>query len=197
MKRKLNSLFVALLLMFGNYSTNADDNDLTVEKWMENWMSIYKKSGGVLHLSRFSDPTYIVEQEITWEPDNDDSTLKPVTVPVGFVTDLASIPPIFFSTLRPDGKYTHPAIIHDYQYWMQDVTKEEADEIFRLGMKEFDTGTIKTFAIYQAVDKLGWIAWNNNAKRKEQGEKRILTKFPEDPKITWEEWRDDPDVFTN
>ena len=172
-----------------------DEKTISSELWMNTWMSTNKISGGILHLVRFKDPVYILTKPITWKPDNENSKLKPVTVPKGFVTDLASIPPIFFSILRPDGIYTHPAIVHDYQYWTQDVSRKEADEIFRLGMKEFETGTIKTIGIYNAVRIGGAKAWESNAKQKAAGEKRILKRFPEDPKITWKEWKENPEVF--
>ncbi|EOD5071623.1 TPA: DUF1353 domain-containing protein [Salmonella enterica subsp. enterica serovar Enteritidis] len=37
-----------------------------------------------------------------------------ISVPAGFVTDLATVPRIFWTLLPPDGKYTKAAIIHDY-----------------------------------------------------------------------------------
>ncbi len=39
-----------------------------------------------------------------------------IHVPAGFVTDLASVPRIFWTLLPPDGKYAKAAIIHDYLY---------------------------------------------------------------------------------
>lgn len=39
-----------------------------------------------------------------------------ISVPAGFVTDLATIPRIFWTLLPPDGKYAKAAIIHDYLY---------------------------------------------------------------------------------
>ena len=49
-------------------------------------------------------------------------------MPTGFVTDFASIPPIFYSVLRPDGEYAYAAVIHDYLYWTQTRPREDADE---------------------------------------------------------------------
>src|SRR6202012_5481245 len=63
--------------------------------------------------------------------------LNDITVPIHFVTDLASIPAIFFQILPPDGPYTFPAIVHDWLYWHQAGTKDEADATLRDGMKAF------------------------------------------------------------
>jgi hypothetical protein len=118
-----------------------------------------------------------------------------VEVPTGFVTDFASIPPVFFSVLRPDGEYAYAAVIHDYLYWMQERPREEADEIFKLAMQDLKVDTAKLTAIHKAVQHFGGKAWSDNAKRKSQGEKRILVKFPDDPTIDWNDWRKRPDVF--
>lgn len=200
MKRKIKYFLLISGLIFLSFEiaycqSDGNENNISIETWMNEWMSEYKISGGVLHLTRFKDPVYILTRPITWSPDSPNSNFKPVTVPKGFVTDLASIPPFFFFALRPDGKYTHPAIVHDYLYWTQTVSRKEADEIFRIGLKEFDTGKIQSIGIYKAVRWGGGTAWNNNKKAKERGEKRILKKFPTDPKITWDEWRENPHVF--
>lgn len=39
-----------------------------------------------------------------------------VIVPVGFVTDLASIPPALQSIIQQNGPYLLPAVVHDYLY---------------------------------------------------------------------------------
>lgn len=52
-----------------------------------------------------------------------------IEVPAGFVTDLASVPRIFWTLLPPDGKYAKAAIIHDYLYDNALRTKKEADRI--------------------------------------------------------------------
>ena len=118
-----------------------------------------------------------------------------VEVPTGFVTDFASIPPIFFSVLRPDGEYAYAAVIHDYLYWTQTRPREVADEIFKLAMQDLKVNIVKLTAIYEAVRQLGGKAWNDNARLKSQGEKRILVKFPDDPTINWDDWKKRSGVF--
>jgi hypothetical protein len=112
-----------------------------------------------------------------------------VTVPIGFVTDFASIPRIFWSILPPDGKYTYPAILHDYLYWTQTKTRNVADNILKFGMEDFSVGTVTSTAIYNAVRVFRGSAWDENARLKSMGEKRVLRRFPEDPTATWAAWK--------
>jgi hypothetical protein len=144
---------------------------------------------------RFADPIYFLLTPITWTPNPGQEAFQPVTVPVGFVTDFASIPRAFWSILRPDGTYTYPAIVHDYLYWTQIRPREVADKIFKFGMEDFSVDAVSRSTIYGAVDALGWIAWNENARLKSKGERRILKRFPDDPTITWDDWQKRPDVF--
>jgi Protein of unknown function (DUF1353) len=121
--------------------------------------------------------------------------IKPVKVPKGFITDLASIPQVFWSALPRDGKYIYPAIIHDYLYWSQDRTREEADEILKLGMEEFKINSVVVNAVYWGVRAGGEWSWNSNKKIKESGEKRILRRMPKDPLVRWQEWKNEQDIY--
>lgn len=170
--------------------------DRWMKTWMDRWAKVPRTPGAALHLSRFKDPMYFLLKTISWKPNPDQvATHQPLEAPRGFVTDLASIPRIFWSLLRPDGDYTYPAIIHDYMYWTQTRPRAEADEILKFGMQDFKIDTLTLTTIYQAVRKFGGSAWDENARLKGQGEKRILKKFPDNPTITWEEWKKNPDVF--
>jgi hypothetical protein len=118
-----------------------------------------------------------------------------VTVPKGFVTDLASIPPIFYSLLRPDGEYAYAAIIHDYLYWEQTGSITQANEILKAAMQDLKVDRLKIEAIYAAVSAKGQKAWDENKRLKGQGEKRILGAFPPNAGISWDDWRARPGVF--
>jgi hypothetical protein len=121
--------------------------------------------------------------------------LNDITVPIHFVTDLASIPAIFFQILPPDGPYTFPAIVHDWLYWHQAGTKDEADATLRDGMKAFGVEQWKVDAIYTAVHRFAQVAWDSNAKLKAQGEGRLLAVIPDSPLITWDSWKTVPTHF--
>lgn len=121
--------------------------------------------------------------------------INDIIVPNHFVTDLASIPKILFQLLPPDGPYTFPAIVHDWLYWHQAGTRDDADDTLRDGMNAFGVEQWKVEAIYKAVHNFGQMAWNANAKLKAQGEGRLLAVIPDSPLITWDEWKTVPAHF--
>jgi uncharacterized protein DUF1353 len=165
------------------------------EEWMSAWMNKAKDVEGGLFVGRFVEPIYFLTNPITWKPNPGQEQYKPVTAPVGFVTDFASIPRVFWSLLRPDGEYAYAAVIHDYLYWTQDRPRETADTIFKFAMQDFSVGTVSANAIYRAVRVGGSGAWNGDSQLKAAGEKRILRRLPDDPRTRWEDWKKRPDVF--
>jgi hypothetical protein len=186
----------AILPFVGAAAAHAQSADPSVvAAWMDAWMSEQKAVVGNLHLSRFVEPIYYLLKPTAWLPDKGQENLRAVTVPVGFVTDFASIPRVFWSMLRPDGNYTHPAIVHDYLYWTQTGPREEADKIIKIMMEDFSIDATTITTIYTAVRTFGGLAWDQNAKLKSNGERRILKVFPENPLMTWEEWKKRPGVF--
>ncbi|EAS8529845.1 DUF1353 domain-containing protein [Salmonella enterica] len=78
-----------------------------------------------------------------------------ISVPAGFITDLATVPRIFWILLPPDGKYAKAAIIHDYLYDNALRTKYEADRIFLDGMKVLGVPRWKRTIMYLAVRLFG------------------------------------------
>src|SRR5688500_10887432 len=52
-----------------------------------------------------------------------------IVVEEGFDTDYASVPRIFWPIYPPDGEYTEGAVVHDYLYWFQPMTRAEADAV--------------------------------------------------------------------
>ncbi len=169
--------------------------NMSIETWMNQWMSVSKAPGGMLRISRFREPIYFLTAPISWTPNPGQERYAAVTVPKGFVTDFASIPRAFWSALRPDGEYAYAAVIHDYLYWTQTRSRDEADGIFKMAMEDFDVGAVTIETIYGAVRLGGKGAWNGNAEKKAQGEQRILKRFPQDPRTKWEDWKHRPGVF--
>lgn len=195
----LTCMSSAAILPFANtslaFSVDAPYADIgEADRWMSDWMMSPQAANGPLHVGRFADEMYFLLKKIGWAP-NPGQTMGIVDVPVGFVTDFASIPRAFWSLLRPDAQYTYPAIIHDYLYWDQSVSRREADNVFKAVMEDFKIKPVTIATIYSGVRMGGGFAWNENAKLKQNGEKRILKRAPENPTIRWADWKKDPTVF--
>jgi hypothetical protein len=167
---------------------------LTKEEWLDAFME-NKGLGPPLHVSRFVERIYFLTKPIAWFPNAGQESYQRVDVPVGFVTDFASIPRPFWSLLPPDGEYTYPAIVHDYLYWQQQRPRDVADNIFRFGMQDLRIPAWKIAAIYDAVHLFGGTAWEENARLKKEGEKRCLKQQPASATVRWEDYRKRPDVF--
>ncbi len=137
---------------------------------------------------------YYVDGDLQWAPTSD-PTLPNVNVPKGFVTDLASVPPILWSKYPPTGRYAYAAIVHDYLYWTQTTTRAVADEVMVAAMQDAgtDDATIKNFK--RALGLFGKRAWNENQRKRAAGERRLLSKFPDNRLVTWATWKATPEVF--
>jgi hypothetical protein len=114
---------------------------------------------------------WIVREQLTYRIGISQDSL---TVPVGFVTDLASIPPALQSFIQQNGPSLLPAVVHDYLYWKQTCTRDQSDQILLLAMIEHAVPEAQRFAIYQAVHFAGMFAWDENARSRRVGLVRIL-----------------------
>ncbi|MEJ2790418.1 MULTISPECIES: DUF1353 domain-containing protein [unclassified Pseudoxanthomonas] len=137
---------------------------------------------------------YYLDGNIIWKP-NPGQNFKEVVVPRGFVTDLTSVPRAFWQVMRPEGRYAYAAVVHDYLYWTQERSREEADLIFRYAMQDSKVDPRKADAIYGMVRKFGDASWKDNARLKANGEKRIMRALPHDHTISWGSWKTTPGVF--
>lgn len=97
-----------------------------------------------------------------------------ITVPLGFVTDFASIPRAFWALLPRWGKYGTAAVVHDYLYWDQSLDRKKVDDIFLEGMEVLEVGKWTRMTIYNAVRLFGGFAWRHNTKEKNGGKNKII-----------------------
>jgi hypothetical protein len=197
------------LLIAGNshaLTRKANKSKTTKEEWMAQVLKqtrrrhvpgINPPGGGPafaspsrLLLGRFRDPWYYLIEPIYWIPNPDQrGHFQRVEVSKGFATDLESIPSIFYSLLRPDGEYADAAIVHNYLYWTQTRTRLMSDEILKSSMEDFDVDKLKIQAIYRGVRAFGERFWNENARLKAEGERRILKQYPPTARINWTDWK--------
>lgn len=114
-----------------------------------------------------------VEQPLTYQTSI--GGLAKITVPAGFVTDLASIPRMASPVLPPDGPWTKAAVIHDALYYCRGgqntwhgrriisrarpYTRAEADDILREAMADRGVDTLRRNIIWAAVRAGGRRGW--------------------------------------
>jgi hypothetical protein len=97
-----------------------------------------------------------------------------IVVPIGFVTDLASIPKALWWWQSPHEGTMAPAILHDFLYWEQSCTKDEADAVMYLAMSELSVKGID--AVYLGIrTAIAKRAWDRNAEARAKGETRFFT----------------------
>lgn len=82
--------------------------------------------------------------------------LKEITVPRGFITDLASVPPPFRNLLDTNGTSRKAAVLHDWLYCTQRCDREQADRLFRFALMRTQTGPIARAMYYSGVRLGGW-----------------------------------------
>lgn len=168
---------------------SSEQTETSAEEWISDVL-VTKASDSPLKLQRFQEPIWILLEPITWKPSNSSqASLGPVTVPKYFVTDLASIPRIFWTFMPRDDVYAYPAIVHDYLYWTQSCSKREADQIFELSMVDLEVPKLQVKLIKAAVQLLGDSAWEKNRSLKSKGEKRILRALPSSARVKWRDWK--------
>lgn len=84
----------------------------------------------------------------------------------GFITDLASIPRILKSLISVNDDSRKPAVLHDYLYTTQPVSRAEADFLFLEALESVGVGYMRRHTLYTGVRIGGWIAWNGHKNDK-------------------------------
>lgn len=96
-----------------------------------------------------------------------------VSVPLGFVTDLASTPRLIWSFIPPFGLHAAAAVLHDYGYGIKDRSRKEYDRIFRDAMLVLGVRTGKAYIMWLAVRIFGWLSWLTKDSVEIMGEKSL------------------------
>jgi hypothetical protein len=90
-----------------------------------------------------------------------------IRIPDGFVTDLASVPRIFWSFLPPDGTYEKAAVAHDWHCTQLaagdcSISSRDADGLFRRMAREGGSGFVTRWILWTGVR---WGALFNRHRR--------------------------------
>jgi hypothetical protein len=81
---------------------------------------------------------------------------KELKVPVGFTTDLASVPRVLRSFVTINGIHRRAAVLHDWLYSNKMYTRKECDKIFKLAMLECGCSGFVANTMYLGVRAGGW-----------------------------------------
>lgn len=104
-----------------------------------------------------------------WELMEDYTSVnKETNVPIGFITDGASIPFMFRWIFSPTGRYFGAAIVHDY-ILVEEWDWPKANDEFEKEMKALGVKRWRRFFILNAVRLWGWI--QTKILRKKQAQK--------------------------
>lgn len=76
-------------------------------------------------------------------------------VPVGFKTDLATIPKQLTWIFKPNGKYARASVLHDFLYDKKVVSRKEADIIFKEAMLKDGVSDLVADIFYVSVRLFG------------------------------------------
>lgn len=78
-----------------------------------------------------------------------------IIVPAGFITDLATIPRLFWTIMPPNGDYAKAAIIHDFLYSSKPFSRKRCDDILYEAMGVLNVACWRKNVIYWAVRIFG------------------------------------------
>lgn len=140
----------------------------------------------------FYDDYWLLLEDLTFEATRtSDGKYFSITIPAGFVTDLASIPVPLNAIYDKSGRYSSAGILHDYLYWTQFCDRKKSDRMIKEGLKATGAGYFSRNTIKYGVYWFGWAAWDSNADAKAAGEKRFVPlekrRFPSH--TLWEEYK--------
>ena len=86
-------------------------------------------------------------------------------IPVGFITDLASVPKIFWGIFPPQGFYEEACVAHDWLYSRTVLPRQVCDQVLKEGMEAAGTPWLTTNIIWGMVRLFGWIPYNRHYKK--------------------------------
>lgn len=99
-----------------------------------------------------------VRESFSYYTDVADAPEWLIVVPVGFDTDFASIPRVFWALLPPTGRYGKAAVVHDYLYRCTAWPRAVCDRVFREAMEVLGVSWLTRHALYRAVRLWGGMA---------------------------------------
>jgi hypothetical protein len=100
----------------------------------------------IVSVTQVNDVDWLLNEPLVYDGDQ-----QRFTVPAEFVTDFASVPRIFVWLIPTYGSYTKAAILHDYLCRTGEVTRRDADGIFRRCLLESGVPFLRRWMMWAAV----------------------------------------------
>lgn len=86
-----------------------------------------------------------------------------IHIPVGFISDFASVPRPLWGIIPPHGRTSSACVVHDYLYEAKPLkaTRAEVDLFWKSLLKQSNIPRWQVNAMYYYVKLLGWYNWYN------------------------------------
>ncbi len=105
-----------------------------------------------LQVEEASDRTWLLTAPLRYQ-----GKFEEFVVPAGFTTDFATVPRLLTWLVPTAGKYTKAAVLHDWLLGQADITRCDADGIFRRTMRELGVSPLRRYVMWAAVRLAGGI----------------------------------------
>jgi hypothetical protein len=113
-----------------------------------------------------------------------------IAVPERFETDFASIPFPLDALLPKWSNYGPAAVVHDWLYWDQPLSRGQADGVFNEAMVTLKVSWLKRNVLWLGVRLFGWWPWAENARLRRSGVSRLRPPGAGWPAMpTWQRFR--------
>lgn len=119
--------------------------------------------------AHFDGRNWIIETPLIFSS----SIIGQIVVPSGATTDFASTPSALWSDLPPAGKWAPAAVLHDWLYWIQPCTREQADNVLREAMQDLGVDWRRAELIFDGVRIGGQHAWDQDARDRAAGKPHV------------------------
>ena len=120
-------------------------------------------------MSNFTDPLILrhingnlwqTDRKFSYHVGSEDST-DVITVPKGFLTDLASVPWPVSMLIPKSGAFNQSAVLHDFLYTTQIRPRAASDKIFLESMKNLGVNWFIRGIMYNSVRAFGGLVWKS------------------------------------
>lgn len=96
-------------------------------------------------------PLYVITEVFSYNFGSKEKPVAVITIPVGFVTDFASIPWPLSVLFKPDGPWAKAAVIHDWLCNDLSVSNIAKDSIFYEALGVLGIGKVVSFFLFLGV----------------------------------------------